>query len=73
MRATPTLKTCRAIIFSARLSLPNDPAPRAADQIATPEATSAAGAAPRRRKRQAAAMIKGKTRYSRRSRFWKRT
>src|SRR5438094_756268 len=41
--------------------------PCTADATASPDAISAAGVAPRRRNRQAATMIKGKTRYSRRS------
>ena len=73
VRATQTLNACRVIIFWISVSVPNGPLPCTAAQIATPEAIKAAGAAPRRRNRQAASMIKGKTRYSRRRRFWNST
>src|SRR6266568_7261073 len=65
--ATKTLKTCSVIIFSSSPSFANGPMPCTADATASPDAISAAGVAPRRRNRQAATMIKGKTRYSRRS------
>ena len=65
--ATKTLKTCSVIIFSSSPSFSNGPMPCTADATARPDAITAAGVAPRSRKRQAATMIKGKTRYSRRS------
>src|SRR5256885_15880329 len=42
-----------------------------ADQMATPDAIGAAGAAPRSGNRQAVTMMIGSTRYSSPSRFWK--
>jgi len=60
-------------IFWSSVSVEKGPIPSTAAQIATPEAIRAAGAAPRSRKRQAATMINGKTRYSTRKRFWKST
>ncbi len=73
MSATLTLKTWRVTIFSKSVWSTNGPVPLVADQIATPEAIRAAGAAPRRWNRQAVVMIRGRTRYSSRSRFWNRT
>ena len=62
-----TLKTWRVTIFSNSVSPANGPVPRIADQIAIPDAIRAAGAAPRKRNRQAASMMRGSTRYSRSS------